>query len=170
MDAQEVQADQTGDGSVPSGPTRVSPVGPPITGSTLTSNEYQAFALSKEADQEAINARRVSYGVKACRLENGLRGLTDEVGELAGQVKGWIEYGRPLDEHNILEECGDVLWRTSQILAAVGYTLEQAMRANLGKLAVRYAGRCNDAEANNRNLEAERTSLLSGVSARMEDK
>lgn len=125
----------------------------------MTPNEYMELALSKEADQEKIRRRVAAYGTQATRLENGLRGLTNEVGELADVVKGWLEYGRPLDTSNVLEECGDVLWRTSQILRAVGMTLEQAMGANLRKLSIRYEGRCTDEEANNRNLEAEREAL-----------
>jgi len=127
----------------------------------MTPNEYQELAMSKEADQEAIRQRVYSHGIQATRLENGLRGLTDEVGELAGAVKAWLEYGKPLDVSNVLEECGDVLWRTAQILLAIDCSMGQAMEANLRKLSVRYEGRCTDSEAANRNLKAERQAILS---------
>lgn len=125
----------------------------------LTPNEYMTLALAKEADQGKIRERIFAIGIQATRMDNGLRGLTDEVGELAGAVKGWLEYGRPLDTQDILEECGDVLWRTSQILLAAGYTLEEAMKANLRKLNVRFKGAATDHAEEDRNREAEREAL-----------
>lgn len=121
----------------------------------MTPNQYQEAALAKEADQTVIRQRVYNSGTTATRLENGLRGLTNEVGEIADIVKGWLEYGKPLNTVGLLEECGDVLWRTCQILRAVGMTMEQAMEANLAKLGIRYKDRCTDAEAANRNTEAE---------------
>lgn len=125
----------------------------------MAPNEYQDRALAKEADQETIRQRVYSKGVQATRLQNGLTGLTDEVGELAGAVKGWLEYGRTLDETNILEECGDVLWRTCQILRGIDKTLDDAMTANLRKLDARYKAACVDHVEADRNREAEREAL-----------
>lgn len=128
----------------------------------MTPNHYQRLALSKEADQEVIRQRIYDSGVNATRIENGLRGLVDECGELAGAVKRWLEYGGELDINNIKEEAGDALWRLSQILKAVDITLEEAMEANLRKLKVRYGdGICEPAKAAEaaRDRDAERDAL-----------
>lgn len=122
-------------------------------------NEYMKAALAKEADQERIYRRRVELGVPMSRLENGLRGLENEVGELADIVKGVVEYGRPLDPIHVIEECGDALWRISQVLASVGGTLEGAMAANLRKLAVRFKDQCVDHTEADRLRAAERAAL-----------
>lgn len=126
----------------------------------MSPNEYQIKAMEKEADQEKIRQRIYAAGVIATRLENGLRGLTNEVGELADAVKGWLEYGRDLNRVNILEEVGDVLWRSCQILKAVGFTLEDAMEANLRKLGVRFEGRAGDHTEADRDREAELAAMI----------
>jgi NTP pyrophosphatase (non-canonical NTP hydrolase) len=37
-------------------------------------------------------------------------GIVTEVGELCDQIKRNLAYGAPLDEVNLVEECGDVTW------------------------------------------------------------
>lgn len=128
---------------------------------SMKPNDYQDRALSKEADQYEIHLYVAESSPEAAtRFTNGLVGLVDEVGELSALRKRWLEYqqGVPKQE-DVLEECGDVIWRVSQILRAFDLTLEQAMRANLAKLEkVRYKdNKCNPIEAaeENRNREAE---------------
>lgn len=126
----------------------------------MTPNEYQSLALRTEADQGAILLRLASeLGPAAMRLDNAVRGLAADAGEVADVVQKYVEYGRPLDRTHLIEECGDVLWRVAQALAAVGATLEEAMTANLRKLAVRYPGKYTDERANNRDAAAERSAL-----------
>lgn len=125
----------------------------------MNANEYQKLAMQKEASQWEIHKRAMDLGIIGTRVENGLRGLVDEVGEIASCVKKWKEYGQPLDRYNLLEEIGDCLWRLSQIASAVDVTLEQAMQANLRKLKVRYVEALTNEEAANRDLEAEARAL-----------
>jgi len=130
-------------------------------------NEYQRAALTTEADQMEILLRykQMSHTdlITAVELSNGVRGLSDEVGELNGALKKWLEYGKALDVTNILEECGDCLWRVCQILNAVDLTMEQAMEANLRKLSGSKDARYNEGFSNdkalNRDTEAERRRL-----------
>lgn len=125
-------------------------------------NRYQRLAMQKEADQELLREWRYQQGVEATRIQNGLTGLTDEVGELAGAVKGWLEYQRILDVRNVEEEVGDCLWRLGQICKAIGITLDQAMESNLKKLDVRYAEGIftfDEAAEENRDRAAEAEAL-----------
>lgn len=126
---------------------------------TLTPNEYAEAALAKEADQAELHDHRYVMGVRATRMQNGLNGLMDEVGELAAQVKGWLEYKRELDGVNLKEEVGDCLWRLAQICKAGGFTLEDAMVSNLAKLNVRWENKCVPHEESDRDREAERAAL-----------
>lgn len=121
----------------------------------MTANEYQAKALRTMADQGAIAIRRMVLDQcsKVTQLENGLRGLTDEVGEIAAAVKKYVEYGQPLDTNNIKEEVGDCLWRLAQIADACGFTLEDAMKGNITKLMVRYPNKYSDAAAHDDNRD-----------------
>lgn len=119
----------------------------------MTPNQYQVLALQTEAPQEPIRERIYQAGVQATRLEGAARGLSDEAGELSGAVKRWLEYGRPLDRTNVVEECGDVMWRVCQALKAVDATLEDAMIANLRKLAIRYNEGYTDHRAADENRD-----------------
>lgn len=127
----------------------------------MNPNEYQQLALRTMADQCELWTRAYEAGVMGTQLDNALRGLMDEVGELAGAVKAWIEYGKPLDPLNLKEEIGDCLWRLAQACDAIGITLEQAMEANIAKLQKRYPEKYTDALAaeENRDRQAEREAL-----------
>jgi len=124
--------------------------------------EYQFLAMEKEANQCELHAWYNQQGVTATRLTNGIRGLTDEVGELNAAAKKWLEYKQPLDEVNIMEEVGDCLWRLAQICKAVDITLSEAMDANIRKLDRRYKDKCTPEESKeeNRDREAERKTLM----------
>lgn len=132
-------------------------------------NEYQVKALRTMAEQGAILTRLVAYGPRAMQLDNGARGLSDEVGEVNAAVKKYIEYGKPLDVANIKEEVGDCLWRLTQICHAVGLSLQECAEGNINKLAVRYPEAYSDhlaaEESRDRASEAQAvaTTVLSEV-------
>lgn len=134
----------------------------------MDADQYQAQALSKEADQKAIFDWVVSQGTFAVRVNNAMRGLGDEYGELCTLFKRWLEYQEPLPADinvKVGEEIGDALWRLSQLAAAFGLTLNECMQANLAKLfLVRYKnGACNPEEALNRDLNAEQAELANSL-------
>lgn len=119
----------------------------------MTPDDYQRLALTKQADQDAIRDRVYGLGPKATQLDNAARGIAEEAGECQAVVKRWLEYGRPLDRERGLDEAGDVLWRVAQYLDALGYTVGDAMEANLSKLGVRYAAGFTAAEAADENRD-----------------
>lgn len=118
--------------------------------------EYARLAGRTQADQQVILDRLVQLGPKAMQLDNGARGLSDEVGEVSAVVKKHIEYGQPLDRENLLEEVGDCFWRLHQICDAAGITFADAMSFNIKKLAKRYPDKYSDHLAAQRDLTAER--------------
>lgn len=123
--------------------------------------EYQRLALSKEADQNNLHSWYHGLGSNATRLANAARGLADDSGEVSGVIKKWLEYQQPLDVGHLIEEVGDCLWRLAQVAAGGGFTLAEAMAANLAKLDVRYGtdGKCTPElaaeKARDRTAEAE---------------
>lgn len=124
----------------------------------MRANEYQQLALRTMASQEVIQKRIAELPVEAVQMVNSIVGLQDEVGELAGNIKRWVEYGgKPVDVNYIREEAGDILWRLAQLCDANKLTLEECMVANIRKLAVRYGDKYDDfkAQEENRNREAE---------------
>lgn len=125
-------------------------------------NEYQQLALTKMADQRAIQARMILLPAQAIQLDNGSRGIGEEAGEVLACAKRYLEYGKPLDKDRVIDECGDVLWRVAQTLNAVDCTMEEAMRRNLAKLNVRYEAGFTEQEAadEGRNRAAEAAAQL----------
>ncbi len=124
----------------------------------MTPNEYQSLAMRTMADQQTIMNRLTVQGVQ---LDTGLRGLCDEVGEIASLIKKHNEYGQPLNLDGLKEEVGDALWRLAQICDAGGFTIEDAMKGNIRKLKIRYPEKYTDERAadENRDREAEAYTL-----------
>jgi NTP pyrophosphatase (non-canonical NTP hydrolase) len=141
--------------------------------SVLNLHEYQALAQrTAQIDPDIVTARfRVlnephdfkdgdaSVPLSIPRLDHAALGIASEGGELAGAVKAWLHYGRPLDRRNIIEELGDVLWYVAEGAAALGVTLDDVAAANVRKLAARYPGAFDEAAANLRDLVVEARAL-----------
>lgn len=92
-------------------------------------------------------------------LLHSVIGMASEIGELVDAVKRHIFYGENMDVTNILEEFGDLFFYTALGLDVLGFTFEDAMQANINKLAVRYPKGFTKDKAINRNLTAEAVSL-----------
>lgn len=74
-------------------------------------------------------------------------GLTTEVGEFTDTVKKHIIYNQPLDEDNLEEELGDILWYCVLAIEALGLDLETVMLKNISKLRKRYPALYSDTAA-----------------------
>jgi NTP pyrophosphatase (non-canonical NTP hydrolase) len=126
----------------------------------MNANDYQRAALrTASSTGEPIE---IGADVDGRALLHGAIGMATEVGELQDAVKRALFYGRELDTANVLEECGDVLWYLAVALDAVGYTLGEAMGANLRKLRARYPERFTEERATVRDLDAERAAVIGG--------
>lgn len=126
-------------------------------------NEYQQKCLRTKVSQRVYDdfpSRFESKELNA-QLLHGVIGICTESGELIDQLKKCLIYKKQLDEVNILEECGDLLWYISIALDSCGYTMEDAMKKNLSKLLVRFPDKYQDENALNRNLNKERCVLES---------
>lgn len=95
----------------------------------------------------------------ACLMHAAI-GCASESGELLDAVKRVAFYGKELDRTNVIEECGDLLWYLAYTLRSIDATFEQAMLANMRKLAKRYPGGVFTLErAIGRDVNAERVAL-----------
>jgi NTP pyrophosphatase (non-canonical NTP hydrolase) len=75
-------------------------------------------------------------------------GISGEAGELLDTIKKAAIYRKPYAMENVLEECGDVLFYVQGMLNSFGFTLQDAIKANVYKLGVRYSkGKYTDAQA-----------------------
>lgn len=129
----------------------------------MTTAEYERLAMRTEADQEKILNRLSNLGVEAMRLDNAARGLAGDAGEVSSAVMRFIEYGRDLDVVNLKEEVGDCLWRLVQVCKGAGFTLTEAMVANIAKLSARYPDKYSDEQGTeeNRDRKKERAAIKS---------
>lgn len=134
-------------------------------GFEMESKEYQEAALStdlKDRGYEETVLDRVG-NKHLLRLIHASLGLTTETAEIADAIKKHMMYGKPLDETNLLEEVGDVLWYANVLLNEIGASFDEAMAANIRKLKKRYPQGFTEQSAINRNVEEE-TKALKGVS------
>ena len=69
---------------------------------------------------------------------NGVLGMTGESGECADLIKKHLFQGHDLDNEHMMKELGDVLWYVAITANALGYSLNDVMRANVFKLQNRY--------------------------------
>ncbi len=95
------------------------------------------------------------------KLLHGVIGLSTESGELLDALKKHVYYGQPLDEVNLKEEMGDVMWYFAILLRELGLDFENVLDKNIEKLRSRYGGQFDQKKAEKRNLKLERKILES---------
>lgn len=93
------------------------------------------------------------------RLLHAAFGLATETGEFTDGLKKCLFYDRSLDETNLREEIGDLLWYIAIACDALDTTVEEEMARVLRKLAVRYPEKFTPEHAAVRDLTAERAAL-----------
>lgn len=83
-------------------------------------------------------------------------GMQTEAAEIADVYKKNIAYGKPLDEVNIKEELGDLMWYVANLCTLNGWDLGEILQTNIDKLEIRYPEKFSNENALNRDLEKER--------------
>jgi NTP pyrophosphatase (non-canonical NTP hydrolase) len=128
------------------------------TNSADINDRYCALAARTESRDyfHSIAPRQLS---QLERTEHAAYGLCTEAGELLDQLKKHIFYGKDLDEVNLMEELGDILWYVALLCNARDWRLTEVMQANINKLTTRYPDKFNANQAIVRDLEAERAQL-----------
>lgn len=99
------------------------------------SKEVDAFdAYQREA--------KVTMGKHASPYEalcNYAMGLSDEAGEVTGELKKVVFHSKPLDSEKVAEEIGDVLWYMAALCQTMGVSLGAVAHANIQKLRRRHS-------------------------------
>jgi NTP pyrophosphatase (non-canonical NTP hydrolase) len=115
-------------------------------GLTLQENKGQALhsiplsepPLSQQTYMEEVLRTYAGQDTSKDKLTLGALGLAGESGEVVDMVKKWLFQGHELDCLDLLDEMGDVLWYIALMCSAFGWTLDDAIRANVDKLHMRY--------------------------------
>jgi len=95
------------------------------------------------------------------RLLHAAMGMATEAGEFMDPLKKALFYGREVDEVNLREEIGDLLWYIAIACDALDTTVELEMARVINKLMVRYPDKFEGYLAEHRDLDAERAVLES---------
>lgn len=90
-------------------------------------------------------------------LMHSALGLAGEVGELTDTVKKHLVYGKPLDQENLVEELGDILWFVALACTTLDISLSAIATLNIEKLEKRYPERYTDELASKRLDKADET-------------
>lgn len=123
----------------------------------MDSKVYQITAPRTAVLDREVVAQRMAA---AFDIFHGAVGICTEAGELMEQMKKHIFYGKPLDDINVKEEVGDLLWYLALTCKGAGFTFEEAMEANIAKLKARYpAGVFDEKFCHDRDHEAERKAI-----------
>ena len=125
----------------------------------MTPHEYQKLAEYTESKTFDAIANRMVGRDKMLRLEHAAFGLCTESGEFMDALKKHIFYGNDLDEVNLAEELGDLLWYVALACNALEINLDDVMSTNINKLTTRYPNKFTSDKALHRDLDAERKIL-----------
>lgn len=121
----------------------------------MTPEEYIRKVLQTESKDFSTIMGRMSSEF-AIRLDHASDGLVTEAGEFKDAIKKYKFYGKPMDQINLMEEIGDILWYAAIACNVLNVTFEDVMNRNIAKLQKRYGITFNEEGAINRDLSAER--------------
>ncbi len=102
---------------------------------------------------EYLEKAKRTLSTKDDLLEHMIIWIGTESGELLDAYKKHKFYKRDLNTQNIKEEIGDLCWYLYQLCEEVGYTMEQARKDNIEKLAKRYPNKFEDVITRDVNTE-----------------
>lgn len=109
-------------------------------------------ARTATADYRAIGARLTPQAID---LLHAAMGLSTEANEVVDQMKKVLFYGKPLDQTNIKEELGDLMFYMAMICRELDLSFEELATINIEKLKKRYPDGFSEERATNRNLKEE---------------
>lgn len=124
----------------------------------MTNEEYIKEVLKTEScDLNKVRARLSKDGT--LRLLHAVLGMCTESGEAVDMLKKHLFYGKPLDEVNMIEELGDLLYYVSVACDVLGVSIEEVQKINISKLRKRYGSSFTAERAIERDLDSERKIL-----------
>ena len=88
--------------------------------------------------QEGVERTRNVYCSVEDEMKNYCLGISSEAGELVGHIKHVIFHKHELNEANVVEEMGDILWYVTALAGVLSLSLSEIMEYNLIKLRKRY--------------------------------
>ena len=129
----------------------------------MTTNEFQASTKRTSCDYLRARSRMMGRTIEqadttepdltAVEVNHLCIGIGAEAGELLSEIQRWIYYGQPLNEVNLKEELGDLMWYVSQLCNRMGWSLSSVIAANISKLKARYPEKFTEELAKEENRD-----------------
>lgn len=82
-------------------------------------------------------------------------GLSTESGEILDNLKKHVYYGNDIDEVNIKEEMGDIMWYMAILMREMDLDFEELLDSNIRKLRKRYGEKFSMEASDSRDHEEE---------------
>jgi len=123
----------------------------------MRNSEFTLHVTARE--NRAFSNIRERFSERVIRLLHASTGLNTEAGEFADAMKKHIFYGTPLDDINLIEELGDILWYIHLAADELNVSIEEIMDVNNKKLTARYGTVFSKEKATERDLDTEREIL-----------
>ena len=121
----------------------------------MNPTEYVEAAIATESRAAVV----MHLGERESRVFHAVMGCCTEAGEMLDQLKKHVFYGQPVDDINLIEEAGGLLWYLAVLSDALAAPLDEIMERNIAKLKKRYPDKFAPDAALNRDLDAERKVL-----------
>ena len=121
-------------------------------------SEYRKNVLVTETIDFGIITEKFK-NPEIIRLLHAAMGLVTEAGEFIDMLKKHIYYDKPLDEVNLIEELGDIMWYFEVACDVLKVEREEVEEININKLRKRYPNGFSKKDAIERNLDIEREVL-----------
>ena len=125
----------------------------------MNPNVYQRLAQRTECDQ-VHSRQRITGGFRNVRLLQAALGLSSESGEFCDAVHRAMYYGQELDETNLKEELGNLLWFVAEACNALGIEMSDVMEANIAKLQSRFPKKFDAVRAEEENRDRQRDAQI----------
>lgn len=120
---------------------------------------YSHFVTACCSPTETIHLKIKSPKVDS--LLHAALGCGTEAGEFQDQIKKALVYGRELDEVNVKEELGDILWYIQLACNTLDCTILDLIAMNMRKREARYPGKFTAEAELRRDIANERNQLES---------
>ena len=120
-------------------------------------NQHEYIIESERTERKHPDGKSLTQGQMAL-LHAGI-GMCTESAEFLDQLKKHLYYDKKLDETNLREELGDLLWYVAIGCRELGMDFDGLMAQNIAKLKVRFPEKFTVHGALNRDLDTERKTL-----------
>lgn len=89
-------------------------------------------------EYQELSKRTMKDGTMYDKLLNCAMGISGEAGEVTDMTKKWAFQGHYLNDKDVIEELGDVMFYIVNYASTLNIKMEDVLKANVDKLMKRY--------------------------------